>query len=322
MAKLTGGVFTNLPPDKGALVAKLARSDEAFSRAEGDPNGDLFVFMLENAETGAIRGTCQVFSRVGMVEPFYSYRISTMTQTSPELGKTFRAEMLSLCTDFEGSSEVGGLFLHPNERAGGLGVLLARSRYLFIRLHRERFADEVLAELRGVIDEAGGSPFWDAIAGRFFGMNFQEADAFNGAHGTRFIADLMPKTPIYTAMLPENARAIMSVPHPSGRAAMRMLEQEGFSAEGYVDIFDGGPTMSVKTDDIRTIREAQSLKVAAIRENPPGERRMMLAAGELRSFACGYGHIAVREDGAAVIDPATAALLGVGIGDSLLAVGR
>ena len=98
-------------------------------------------------------------------------------------------------------SEVGGLFLHPNERAGGLGVLLARSRYLFIKLHRERFADEVLAELRGVIDEAGGSPFWDAIAGRFFGMNFQEADAFNGAHGTRFIADLMPKTPIYTAML-------------------------------------------------------------------------------------------------------------------------
>ena len=52
-----------------------------------------------------------------------------------------------------------------------------------------------------MIDEDGGSPFWDAIAGRFFGMNFQEADAFNGAHGTQFIADLMPKTPIYTAML-------------------------------------------------------------------------------------------------------------------------
>ena len=322
MAKLTGGGFTNLPPDKGALVAKLARSDEAFSRDEGDPNGDLFVFMLENAETGAIRGTCQVFSRVGMVEPFYSYRVSTMTQTSPELGKTFRAEMLSLCTDFEGSSEVGGLFLHPNERAGGLGVLLARSRYLFIRLHRDRFADEVLAELRGVIDEAGGSPFWDAIAGRFFGMNFQEADAFNGAHGTRFIADLMPKTPIYTAMLPENARAIMSVPHPSGRAAMRMLEQEGFSAEGYVDIFDGGPTMSVKTDEIRTIREAQALTVTAIEEDAPGARKMMLAAGERRSFVAGYGHIAPGPDGTAVIDRAAADLLDIGVGDTLLAVGR
>ena len=218
MAKLTGGGFTNLPADKGTLVAKLARSDDAFAqRRRATPDGDLFVFVLENAETGQIRGTCQVFSRVGMSEPFYSYRISTLTQTSPELGKTFRAEMLTLCTDFEGCSEVGGLFLHPSERAGGLGVLLARSRYLFIKLHRARFADEVLAELRGVIDEAGGSPFWDAIAGRFFGMNFQEADAFNGAHGTQFIADLMPKTPIYTAMLLAKARAaIMGVPHPSG----------------------------------------------------------------------------------------------------------
>jgi arginine N-succinyltransferase len=229
--------------------------------------------------------------------------------------------MLSLCTDFEGSSEVGGLFLHPNERAGGLGVLLARSRYLFIKLHRERFADRVLAELRGVIDEAGGSPFWDAIAGRFFGMNFQEADTFNGAHGTRFIADLMPKTPIYTAMLPESARAIMSIPHPSGRAAMRMLEHEGFTSEGYVDIFDGGPTMSVRTDEIRTIREARDLVLTAIDDEVAG-KRMMLAAGERHDFACCYGHVAIGEAGGATLDAAAARLLGVRSDDGFLAVGR
>jgi arginine N-succinyltransferase len=321
MAKLTGGGFTNLPADKGTLVAKLARSDDALARNEDSAEGDLFVFVLENAETGQIRGTCQVFSRVGIREPFYSYRISTLTQTSPELGRTFRAEMLTLCTDFEGSSEVGGLFLHPNERAGGLGVLLARSRYLFIKLHRARFAGKVLAELRGVIDEAGGSPFWDAIAGRFFGMTFQEADTFNGAHGTRFIADLMPKTPIYTAMLPESARAIMGVPHPSGRAAMRMLEQEGFTGDGYIDIFDGGPTMSAPTDNIRTIREARELTLAEIGDAPEAIR-MMLAAGERRNFAAGYGRVAIRENGAATLDSASAELLGIGVGDIFLAVGR
>ena len=37
-----------------------------------------------------IRGTCQVFGQVGVVQPFYSYHLSTLTQTSPELGKTFR----------------------------------------------------------------------------------------------------------------------------------------------------------------------------------------------------------------------------------------
>ena len=35
-------------------------------------------------------------------------------------------------------------------------MLLARSRYLFIAQHRARFADRILAELRGIIDEAGG----------------------------------------------------------------------------------------------------------------------------------------------------------------------
>jgi arginine N-succinyltransferase len=320
MAKLTGGGFTNLPADKGTLVDKLARSEIAFSSEAGDGDGDLFVFVLENGDTGQIRGTCQVFSRVGMVEPFYSYRVSTLTQTSPELGKTFRAEMLTLCTDFEGCSEVGGLFLHPNERAGGLGVLLARSRYLFIKLHRARFADRVLAELRGVIDEAGGSPFWDAIAGRFFGMNFQEADTFNGAHGTRFIADLMPKTPIYTAMISETARAIMAVPHPSGRAAMRMLEQEGFTGGDYVDIFDGGPTMSVATDQIRTVRESRQFVLSGT--DDAGGQRMMLAAGELDGFAACYGRVAPGAGGAATLDPASAALLGIAPGDSFLAIGR
>src|SRR3546814_6372517 len=76
---------------------------------------------------------------VGTECPFYSYRVSTLTQTSKALGRTFRAEMLTLVTDFEGSSEVGGLFLHPGERAGGLGMLLARSRYLFVKQHRKRF---------------------------------------------------------------------------------------------------------------------------------------------------------------------------------------
>lgn len=318
MAKLTGGGFTNLPPDKGALTAKLDRSEAAFSSDEGDPLGDLFVFVLENVDTGAIRGTCQVFSRVGLRQPFYSYRVSTMTQTSPELGKTFRAEMLSLCTDFEGSSEVGGLFLHPAERAGGLGVLLARSRYLFIKLHRARFADRLLAELRGVIDEAGGSPFWDAIAGRFFGMGFQEADAFNGAHGTRFIADLMPKTPIYTAMLSESARAIMAIPHPSGKAAMRMLEDEGFSGGEYVDIFDGGPTMSVDTDDIRTIRESKERSFADIGED--GERKM-IATGHLKDFVACYGKVGRHENGA-TLDEKAARMLGLEKGDSFLSIGR
>lgn len=321
MAKLTGGGFTNLPPDRGALVDKLARSQNAFSTERDEPGPDLFFFVLENKATGQIRGTCQVFSTVGFEQPFYSYRIGTLTQTSRELGRTFRAEMLMLTTDFEGCSEVGGLFLHPQERAGGLGLLLARSRYLFIKLHRQRFAAKVLAELRGVIDESGASPFWDAIAGRFFGMSFQEADDFNAVHGTQFIADLMPKTPIYTAMLPESARSVMGVPHPSGRAAMRMLEKEGFRYDGYVDIFDGGPTMVAPTDEVRTIRESRDLTLAGVGAAEKGQQ-MLVAAGHLQDFAACYGNVEVAPDGAATLDPATAGLLGIEPGAGFVAMGR
>ncbi len=321
MAKLTGGGFTNLPADKSALVEKLARSQAAFTKGETKPGDDLYVFVLEDPEAGLIRGTCQIFSMVGQRQPFYSYRISTLTQQSPELGRTFRAEMLSLTTDFEGCSEVGGLFLHPAERAGGLGVLLARSRYLFIKLHRARFADRLLAELRGVIDESGGSPFWDAIAGRFFGMSFQEADAFNGVHGTQFIADLMPKTPIYTAMLPESARCVMGVPHPSGRAALRMLEAEGFRFENYIDIFDGGPTVSAPIDQLRTVRESRELTFMGTHEDEGGAT-MLLGAGALGDFASCYGRPHIGPDETATLDAGSAKLLGIARGDTFLTVAR
>ena len=318
MAKLTGGGFTNLPPDRKSLKAKLARSEAAFGKTEEIPGDDLYLLILENMETGKVAGTAQIFSMIGQHWPFYSYRIGTLSQASQELGRTFKAEMLTLTTDYENASEVGGLFLHPQERAGGLGLLLARSRYLFIRAHRARFADRVIAELRGVIDEGGGSPFWDGLAGKFFGMGFREADEFNAVHGNQFIADMMPKHPIYTAMLPETARAVMSLPHTSGRAAMRMLENEGFRNDGYIDIFDGGPTMAVPTDMIRTVREARDGIVEAV-DLEEGET-VLASTGRLRNFRAAYTKLQNSEGIA--IDAAGAEALGVAANDRLTYIPR
>ncbi|MCB2080003.1 MAG: arginine N-succinyltransferase [Novosphingobium sp.] len=320
MAKSTGGGFTNLPPDRPTLKGKVERSAASFARKGDDLADDFFMFVLENAETGKVRGTNQIFARIGSTWPFYSYRISTMTQSSKELNRTFRAEMLTLCTDLDGSSEIGGLFLHPGERSAGIGKLLARSRYMFIGMHRERFADRTLAELRGALDEAGSSPFWDGVPGRFFGMSFQEADNFNALNGNQFIADLMPKHPIYTAMVPETARAVMGMPHHSGRAAMRMLEEEGFRYDGYIDIFDGGPTMVARTDRIKAIRKARTLPVTAT-----GDRGEMpthlIAHGRLGQFRACLGD-AVAGDEGVVIDRASAGMLGVGAGDSVMITPR
>jgi arginine N-succinyltransferase len=261
-----------------------------------------------------------VFGQVGTEHAFYSYHLSTLTQTSPELGKVFRNQMLSLTTDLEGSSEVGGLFLHPALRAGGWGSLLARSRYLFIKQHRARFGDRTLAELRGVMDQGGNSPFWDGLAGRFFGMSFPEADEFNAVHGTKFIADLMPRTPVYVSMLAEAAQSVIGQPHPTGRAALRMLEEEGFVYDRYVDIFDGGPTVTAPTDRIRTVRESTTETVCEI--NHGGRTKMLLAAGRLKDVrACSASVKRLPKKGIG-IDAATAELLEVGVGDEVLAVAR
>jgi arginine N-succinyltransferase len=316
MAKLTGGGFTNLPADRDTLVQKLARSQKSFERKEDSQTDDLYVFVLEDPKSRKVRGTCQVFGEVGVAHPFYSYHLSTLTQGSPELGKTFRNETLTLTNDLEGSSEVGGLFLHPEVRAGGWGGLLARSRYLFMKLHRERFGSRTLAELRGVMDEGGEAPFWDALAGKFFGMTFPEADEFNAVHGTKFIADLMPKTPIYVALLPDSAKAVMGQPHPSGRAALRMLEHEGFVFDRYIDIFDGGPTVTAATDQIRTVRESRAEKVVEI--GPGGTHRVLLATGRLKQFRCGCASIKRIAKKGLLVDEAAAELLDLKVGDQVL----
>nr|WP_255528377.1 arginine N-succinyltransferase [Qipengyuania sp. YIM B01966] len=320
MAKLTGGGFTNLPPDRKALAAKLERADAAFARDENSVADEQFVLVMEDSETGAIRGTCQLMSQVGQKWPFYSYRKTTLTQHSEELGRTVRAEMLNLVTDLEGSSEVGGLFLHPGARAGGLGLLLARSRYLFVAMHRARFADRILAELRGIIDERGGSPFWDGVAGRFFGMSFQEADYFNAINGNQFIADLMPKHPVYIAMLDDEARKAIGMPHPSGRAAMRMLEDEGFAFEDYLDIFDGGPTMTARTDNVRSIAAARAGKLVAT-DLDEGDKAI-LAAGRLGTFRACYGLRSLAADGTLAINPDAARILQLEPGETVWSVAR
>ena len=320
MAKLTGGGFTNLPADRDALSGKLATSARAFANTGDELTDETFVLVLENTETGAVRGTCQLMTKVGQQWPFYSYRLNTLTQYSQELDRTVRAEMLHLVTDLEGCSEVGGLFLHPNERAGGLGLLLARSRYLFIAMHRQRFAERVLAELRGIIDDRGGSPFWDGVAGRFFGMSFQEADYFNAINGNQFIADLMPKYPVYVAMLDDDAREVIGLPHPTGRAAMKMLEKEGFRYEGYLDIFDGGPTMLARTDNVVSVAGAYGGKLIGtdLDEGTPS----LIATGKLTDFRCCYGRADYGKGAELRIDTKSAQVLGVDAGDQVMSVAK
>lgn len=312
LAQLTGGGFTNLPADEAALARRLAWSDASFARQDDAPHDELYLLLLEEVGTGRIGGTAMLFSCIGVNWPFYSYKLCTLTQTSRELGRTFRIPFLSLTSDFDGASEVGGLFLHPDLRTGGLGRLLARARYLFIAHHRARFGARVIAELRGVMDAQGNSPFWDALGRQFFGLSFPEADAFNAINGNQFIADLMPRHPIYTAMLPQAARDAIGQPHGGGRAALAMLETEGFVYDNYVDIFDGGPTVAARTDDLKTVRTARESVVAALGDGTGPLH--LVASGRLLDFQAFISAIPHSDPGTVSLPAAIAQPLGIAPG--------
>ena len=55
MAKLTGGGFTNLPPDKKALRAKLERAEAGFASEKEYPADELYLMMLEDLDSGEVR---------------------------------------------------------------------------------------------------------------------------------------------------------------------------------------------------------------------------------------------------------------------------
>lgn len=51
-----------------------------------------------------------------------------------------------------------------------------------------------------------------------------------------FIAELMPRHPLYVDMLPDDAKAAIGIVHPNTRPAYNLLLEEGLRYKGYIDI--------------------------------------------------------------------------------------
>ncbi|MCZ4058598.1 arginine N-succinyltransferase [Pantoea sp. LMR881] len=256
LAGKTGGGLTSLPADSTTLQARIERSlqtwENALPRAEQG-----YVFVLADSQDNRAVGICAIEVAVGLQEPWYNFRVGTHVHASKELNVYAALPTLSLCNDHTGSSELCTLFLDPDYRDGKNGYLLSKSRFLFMANFRDRFMDRVVAEMRGVSDEQGHSPFWDSVGSRFFSMEFSKADFLSGTGQKAFIAELMPKHPLYIHYLTPEAQAVIGQVHPKTAPARAVLEAEGFCYRNYVDIFDGGPTLECEIDRIRAVRKSR-----------------------------------------------------------------
>ncbi|KAF7787455.1 arginine N-succinyltransferase [Pseudoalteromonas rubra] len=261
IAQESGHGFTSLPVNEELLQNKIERSVASFAKETDVPFDEGYLFVLEDSETGEVVGTSAIEAAVGLDDAFYHYHLSKVIHSSRTLNVYKAVDILTLCNDYTGATELCTLFLRDKYRRGLNGKLLSKSRFMFINQHRDRFAETVIAEMRGVSDENGDSPFWQWLEEHFFSMDFPTADYLTGIGQKVFIAELMPKYPIYVNLLSKEAQSVVGEVHDNTRPAIELLKSEGFTFNGYVDIFDAGPTVEAKVDNIRTVREVRKYTV-------------------------------------------------------------
>ncbi|MBY0354218.1 MAG: arginine N-succinyltransferase [Rickettsiales bacterium] len=310
LARQAGFGMTSLPPDAEVLHQKITK---AVASVAGDPvmqGKESFLFVLVDPEDDNVVGTSGIKSHVGTDQPFYSYKLSTITQFCQSMNIRSPQQVLHVVNDYDGASEIGSLFLSAAYRRDRIGRFLSRLRFLFIAEFRSFFDERVISEIRGTHDEDGNSPFYDSIARHFFQMDFHQADYTNATQGNQFISDLMPKNPIYVNLLPKASQATIGKPYVESAAAVAMLEREGFRYHSYLDVFDGGPTLEVRADDIRTVRESQRATVRNIvRQHESVMEKHMMCTTDLAQFRAVMAPMEIVGDGTEVIITADSAEL-------------
>lgn len=314
MAVESGHGFTSLPVNEELLLRKISRSEASFAKAVTSPGDEGYLFILEDSSTGQICGTSALEAAVGLDDAFYHYHLGKVVHSSRSLAVYKTVDILTLCNDYTGVSELCTLFLRPPFRQKHNGRLLSKMRFLFLAEFQSRFADKVIAELRGVSDSQGNSPFWQWLQEHFFSLDFPTADYLTGIGQKEFIAELMPKYPIYVSLLSKAAQQVIGQVHEQTRPAMALLQSEGFACRGYVDIFDAGPTVEARVDQIRTVRDSTryQVKVGQVQAGEP----CLISNTELSGFRACWAELTLPgNDKPIIIPPTLAGALNVSDGD-------
>ncbi|MEO8487777.1 MAG: arginine N-succinyltransferase [Betaproteobacteria bacterium] len=327
LSERTGTGLTTLPASRERLAGRIERSLASFAGTASRADA-CYVFVLVDAGRSAadqrVVGISAIEAAVGLEEPWYNFRVGTLVHASRALDVYTAVPTLFLANDHTGHTELCTLFVDQAFRQGHNGPLIAKSRLLFIAEFADRFGDKVIAELRGPLDAGGRSPFWEGLGRHFFAMEYSTADYLTGIGQKSFIAELMPRHPVYVNLLPATARAAIAAVHVDTVPARRMLEQEGFRYEGYVDIFDAGPTVEAFRDNIDAVRRSRVLPVTLedddpVPDNPVAGIRWLVTNRRFADFRAILATAPARPD-RFPLRPYAASALRVAEGDSVRAV--
>jgi len=314
LASQTGPGFTSLQDNDEQVRGKLDAGIKAFD-PETRREDISYLFVLEDTEQQKVVGVCAIYTAVGMCDPWYNYRVGTVVHASRELDVYNQTQTLSISNDYTGYTEMATLFLSPDYRHSKNGHLLSKSRFLFLAEHPKMFHEMAIAEMRGYSDENGVSPFWEGLGRHFFTIDFAKADQLS-YRDKAFIAELMPKYPIYTNLLPETAVEVIAKTHDKTVPARRLLEGEGFRYGSHIDIFDGGPVLEAPIKDIRAVRDSRNSRCQVVREIAD-EKLYLISNGGYENYRCCMGAALKLEDGQVAVTEETASALDIKPGDTV-----
>ena len=261
LAVIAGNSMTTLPNNRDHLAELINNTRRSLKQNVTTPSDQSYHFVLEDSETQHILGICGIEAYVGYEIPFYSYCCDQLEHKSQELQIENTIATLSLSQDYEGASRLCTFFLSTDKKIPFALPLLSLSRLMFIAQHPKRFSTKLMFELQGIVDKDKKSPFWQALGQHFFNMDFHKANYLTGINSKGFIADLMPRHPVYVPLLTKQAQEVIGQQRPDMKHVHTLLTNEGFAQQGYVSIFDAGPTLEAQVDEIRTIN--QQLEVCA-----------------------------------------------------------
>jgi len=276
--------LTSLPQNKEILAERITRTTRTLDGLSEKCEAS-YLFVLEDTSIHKIVGVSAIEVAVGLNEPFYNFRVAKQVHASKALNVYKTLDTLFLSNDHTGCSELCTLFLDPEYRKNQNGKFLSKVRFLFIAAFRSFFEERLIAEMRGFSDQNGQSPFWDSLGYLFFNMDFAAADYLSGVGQKAFIAELMPRFPVYVDLLSSEAREVIAEVHPQTLPAAKVLMSEGLKYQGYVDIFDAGPTLEANTAELRAVKESRLLKVKLTEQVESTDTHFLVANDQYQDYA-------------------------------------
>lgn len=316
---LTPGVHT-LPRTRKTIERAVERSIASFAAQPDMPSEESYFFVLEAADK-SIAGTAAISATAGATGTFFAFRNDVLSQVSRDLNISHNVHALTLCSDLTSHSQLSSYYLPERRNAGAEAALLSRARLLFAAVAPQRFGDRFFASMAGMTDANGHSPFWEALGRKFFQMDFLEAERMiEGARNRTLIVELMPHYPVYVPLLPGEAQAAMGQVHAEGELPFRILSEEGFEPDEYIDIFDGGPILRAHKNALRSFSQSM-IRTAVTGEDGAVRGTYLIATNREENFRAVVAECSAPEMSECVaLTPEAQRMLDVVQGDSVSCV--